>query len=465
MIRPVLILLLICACINLQAQVDIITTIGGNGIGVYGDNVHDGGPATNAEIRWPAALCLDNANNIYIAEAGNNRIRKISFSTGIITTLGGTGAHGFSGDNGPATDAQFLCPDAVFIDTIGNVYVADGGNHRIRKISQITGIITTVAGSGPAGLGLGSDGGDGGPATDAKINGPTGLCLDKYGNIFIADWGNNKIKRVEAATGIISTVAGNGSAIYSGDGIQATNAGISGAYQVFVDNSGNIFICDQWNHAVRKVSATTGIITTVAGTGPAGYTGDNGLATNAQLNQPSGIFVDKQENIFIAEYGNGVIRKVDGATGIITTVAGIGTLGYSGDCGPATNAQLNCVDVFLNDYGTLFIADSYNDRIRMVRDTTLKVGIASPQPSPQVEREVLSLFPNPVHDELTIEGAEGSEVKIFNLLGQEVNSFGNLRMIKEKETINISTLPNGVYMVQMVASLNGLRTTRRFVKE
>ena len=463
--KSLLIWMFICACMKLQAQVNIITTIAGNGIGIYGDSVHDGGPATNAEVRLPEGLCLDNKGNIYIAEAGNNRVRKIDAFTGIITTIGGTGMHGFSGDNGPATAAEFVSPEAVFTDTAGNVYIADGGNSRIRKITVATGIVTSIAGSGPSGLSGGGDSGDGGPATNARINGPTGLCLDKSGNIYLADWGNNKIKKIDAATGIIATVAGNGSAVYPGDGLQATNVGISGPIQVFVDNFGDMFICDEYNHAVRRVSATTNIINTIAGNGAAGFSGDGGPATNAELYLPVGVFVDKQQDIFIAEWGNGTIRKIAALTGIIATVAGTGTRGFSGDGGPATNATLKCADVFLDKYGTIYIADYNNNRIRMVRDTTLRVGVATPPGLPKGE-EMLCMFPTPARDELTIECGEESEVRIYNLVGQQILffPFEKLRKTKNGVVLDVGYLPSGTYLVQ-VTDPSGYRRMGRFVKE
>jgi hypothetical protein len=459
--KLVLILIIVCACIHVRAQT-IITTIGGNGMGVYGDNEHDGGPATNAEIRIPEGLCLDNSGNIYIAESGNNRVRKINSATGIITTIGGTGAHGFSGDGEPATEAQLLAPVAVFTDTLGNVYFADSGNNRIRKITALTGIVITIAGSGPAGIGLGGDSGEGGLAINAHLNVPTGLCLDNFGNIYIADYSNNKIKKVNAATGIITTVAGIGGPVgytggfvgYSGDGGLAINAQFSGTIQVFVDEASNLFICDQWNHAVRKVNASTGIITTIAGTGTAGYLGDGGAATNAQLNQPSGVYVDSQNNIFIAE--NGAIKRVDGLTNIITTVAGNDTIGFSGDGGPAVDAKIIGSDVFLDKYGTIFIADLDNNRIRMVYNSKLAISQIA-----LIEKEI-SIYPNPTTGSITIENAKGSEVIMYDVVGKVVNK---KVMPSDKETVNIESLPNGMYMIQVVEENTGIRTIRKIVKE
>jgi hypothetical protein len=460
--KPILILILVWACVNFMQAQTIITTIGGNGIGIYGDNIHDGGSATNAEIRWPDCVYVDNRGNIYIAESGDNRVRKINAS-GIITTIGGTGVHGFSGDGGPATDAQLLSPEAVFSDTFGNVYIADANNNRIRKITTLTGTITTIAGSGPTGVGTATSAGDGGAATNAQIGNPSGLCLDKFGNIYIADYGNNKIRKIDAITNIITTVAGTGTTGYtggfvgySGDGGLAINAEFSGTIEVFADSAGNLFICDQWNHAIRKVTAATGIITTIAGTGTAGYMGDGGPATIAQLNQPAGIFVDKKENIFIAEYGDGVIRRIDGVTGIISTVAGTGTLGFSGDDGPATNAELRCGNVFLDQYGTIFIADIDNNRIRKVYDTTLRVDI------PNLSKVELKIYPNPTTGSITIENAKGNDVIMYDVVSKVVN---RKNIISDKETVNIGSLPNGMYMIQVVDETTGIRTIRKIVKE
>jgi sugar lactone lactonase YvrE len=461
--KSLLIWIIVCACINVRAQT-IITTIGGNGMGVYGGNEHDGEPATNAQIIWPDGICLDKFGNIYIAESGDNRVRKIAASTGIITTIGGTGAHGFSGDGGPATDAQFLAPEAVVADTGGNVYIADAGNSRIRKITLSTGIVTTIVGSGSTGLTGGGDSGDGGLATNAEINGPSGICLDNLGNIYIADYGNNKIRKVNAATGIITTFAGKEGPVgytggfvgYSGDGGLAINAVFSGVAWVFADGTGNIFIPDQWNHALRRVDATTGIITTIAGTGSPGYSGDGGPATEAKLNQPTGVFVDKKGNIFVAEYGNGTIRKIDGSTSVITTVAGTGTLGFSGDGGSATKAELRCAEVFLDDYGHVFIADADNDRIREVFDS-VTVSVPLLPSAPKIE-----VYPNPATDELNVTGIEQhTTFRLQNITGVCVLQ-GAFKI--SKNTLPMRNLMPGIYILEMVG-MDGSRNIVRVIKD
>jgi uncharacterized protein (TIGR03437 family) len=348
----------------------IITTVAGTGaIGYSGD----GGPATNASLNFPIGVAVDSASNLYIADTYNNRLRKVSGN--IITTTAGNGTNRYSGDGGPATGASFNGPSDVAVDSAGNLYIADTNNNRIRKVSG--GIITTVAGSGSAGYS-----GDGGPATSAQLNGPTGVAVDFAGNIYIGDGFNPVVRKVSG--GIITTVAGNGVQGYSGDGGRATNASLYLPSGVAVDSVGNLYIADASDNVIRKVS--DGIITTVAGgfegvvvfcvpfsINCAGFSGDGGPATSAQLNGPGGVAVDSTGNIYIADSGNNRIRKVSG--GIITTVAGSGPScsftvpcgGFSGDGGPATSAQLNGPDgVSVDSTGNLYIADTYNNSIRRV---------------------------------------------------------------------------------------------------
>ncbi len=357
-------LLLVIACMPLvgRGQVDIIKTIVGVDTQGY---CCDGEAAVNAKLYYPESIWLDKYNNIYIADAGNDRIRKIDNSTGIITTIAGTGTGGYSGDNGPATNAELFLPEAVIVDSTGNIYIADAENNVIRKIDGTTNIITTIAGNGLAG-----SSGDNGPATSAELNKPSGLCFDKSGNIVIADDDNSKIRKINIATGTIMTIAGTGVVGYAGDHGLAINAELSQPLQVAVDSSGNVLFSDTYNSVVRRIDVLTGIITTIAGTGYVGYFGDDGPAINAEFYLPFGLYVDEQQNIFIADDENGAVRKINALTGIITTVAGTGVPGYSGDGGPATNAQVIPTDIFFDNYGAMFIADAGNNCIRKVYNPT-----------------------------------------------------------------------------------------------
>jgi sugar lactone lactonase YvrE len=338
-----------------------IETVAGNGTTGFSG---DGGPATSATLGVPGGVSVDSSGNIFIADTGNKRIRKVAAATGNIQTVAGNGTFGYSGDGGPATTTTLNIPSDVYADGSGNLFISDTFNHRIRKVVAATGTIQTVAGNGTAGFS-----GDGGLATSATLHFPKGVFVDSSGNIFTADYFNARIREVAAATGNIQTVAGNGTFGYSGDGGPATSAGFVGPTGVFVDSSGNLFIPD--NSRIREVIGATGIIQTVAGNGTYGFGGDGGPATSAELYVPIGVCVDSFGNIFIADTNNNRIREVVAATGTIQTVAGNGSSGFSGDGGPATSAQLaGPKGVYVDSSGNLFIADAYNGRIREVDAST-----------------------------------------------------------------------------------------------
>lgn len=347
-----------------------ITTVAGNNT-VYSGFSGDGSLATSAKLSSVSFVAVDNAGNLYLADSGNNRIRKTDIATGIITTVAGNGAVGYSGDGGPATAASLYFPTGITIDSYGNIYFADSGNNRIRKVNIDTGIIITVAGNGSR-LYAGGLSGDGGPATSALLSSPKGIALDRAGNIFIADCYNDRIRKVTAATGIITTVTGNGNnstqSSYSGDGGPATSATVAGPTDIALDSAGNLYIADTDDGLIRKITAATGIISTVAGNySAAGYSGDGGLATSARLYSPSGITVDNDGNLYISDTRNNCIRKVDAATGIISTMVGNVVAGYSGDGGPASSAHLNSpMGIAIDNAGNLYIADSGNFVIREV---------------------------------------------------------------------------------------------------
>ena len=334
-----------------------ITTIAGTGeFGFSGD----GGPAVEAELYGPAGVAVDSAGNLYIADSGNRRIRKID-STGTITTIAGTGEFGFSGDGGPAVEAEFRNPYGVAVDSAGNVYIADTGNRRIRKIDS-TGTITTIAGPGEFGFS-----GDGGPAVEAELRNPYGVAVDSAGNVYIADSRDHRIRKVDS-TGTITTIAGTGEFGFSGDGGPAVEAELRNLYGVAVDSAGNVYIADTDNHRIRKVDST-GTITTIAGTGEFGFSGDGGPAVEAEFRRPHGVAVDSAGNLYIADIRNRRIRKID-STGTITTIAGTGEFGFSGDGGPAAAARLTFpYGVAVDSAGNLYIADTGNRRIRKIDST------------------------------------------------------------------------------------------------
>ncbi|MDM8556471.1 hypothetical protein QUF75_17235 [Desulfococcaceae bacterium HSG7] len=337
----------------------IITTVAGNGASGYSG---DGGTATAAQLNMPYGVYADAFGNLFIADRDNHRIRKVDTS-GNISTVAGNGAAGYSGDGGAATAAQLNMPSGVYADASGNLFIAERLNHRIRKVDT-SGNISTVAGNGTWG-----DSGDGGAATAAQLNRPVGVYADVSGNLFIADMSNNRIRKVDTS-GDISTVAGSGTAGYSGDGGAATAAQLNYPSGVYADAFGNLFIADANNYRIRKVD-TSGDISTVAGNGTAGYLGDGGAATTKALNVPRGVYADASGNLFIADTFNNRIRKVD-TSGNISTVAGNGSKGYSGDGSAATSAQLYYpYGVYADASGNLFIADSNNNCIRkMIPDDT-----------------------------------------------------------------------------------------------
>lgn len=335
----------------------MIYTVAGNGIfGFAGDS----GPATSASLALPRRLALDREGNLLIADVGNHRIRRVDAGTGIITTIAGNGRRGYSGDNAPAVEASLFRPTDVVADADGNVYIADQENHRVRRVDQASGVITTVAGNGVKGFS-----GDDGPARLASLSSPTSIALDTAGNLFIVDRDNHRIRRVAAGTGTIATVAGNGRFGFTGDGGPAINAGLTFPRGIAVDGDGNPYIADVGNNRIRKVDSASGVISTVAGTGEKGFSGDGGPATQARLAFPISIKVDSEGDIYIADRFNHRVRRVDAVTGIIRTVAGTGTCGFGGDRGPGAEATLAFPNgVELDRFGRVLIADLQNHRIR-----------------------------------------------------------------------------------------------------
>jgi uncharacterized protein (TIGR03437 family) len=332
-----------------------ISTFAGNGTMSYSG---DGGAAIQAQLNTPQGVAADAAGNLYIADTLNNVVRKVSPNGTIANFAGKGGSAGNSGDGGAATGAQLNGPQGLAVDASGNLFIADTLNAKVRKVST-SGVITTVAGSGTPGFG-----GDGGAAASAQLNLPVGVAVDAAGNVYIADFGNSLVRKV-SASGAISTVAGNRSFGYSGDGGPAVNAQLDGPQGVAVDAAGDLFIADTGNNLIREVTPG-GLIATVAGNGLAGYSGDGGPATSAQVGSPVGVAVDAAGDIYIVDNSN-CVRQVY-PNGLIATIAGNGSLGYSGDGGLATQAQLNApLAIALGTNGNLYVADTSNNAVRLLQ--------------------------------------------------------------------------------------------------
>jgi sugar lactone lactonase YvrE len=351
----------------------IITTIAGlgpNSPGFAGDTA----AATAANLDGPLDVTVDKNNNVYIADTNNANVRKITSDGNINTVAGDTAIvsgvvtvnFGFAGDGGAAIDAELAGPAGVAVDSSGNIYIATYADNRIRKVAASNGNISTFAGNSGYGFA-----GDGGPILSAQLSAPRGICLDSAGNLYLADRWNNRIRKI--AGGTISTIAGNGQANFGGDNGLATSAQLSAPDGVAVDNAGNVYISDFLNNRVRMVSPS-GVITTYAGNGLSGFSGDGGQATSAALSQPAGLAVDAAGNLYIADSNNSVVRKVTQA-GVISTVAGTGgSQGYSGDGAAATSAKMMApFGVAVDSSGNLYIADFYG----WIREVTASTGVIS----------------------------------------------------------------------------------------
>ncbi len=348
------------------ASSQTINTFAGNGTAGYSG---DGGPAAQAEINRVVGLAADAAGNIYLADQNNNRVRKVD-TNGVITTFAGTGVAGFTGDGGPAAQAQLNGPLGVCVAPSGAIYVNDEGNFRVREISP-SGTITTVAGNG-----TNTTSGDGGPALNAGMVIPIRCAVDSTGNLFIVDQGAFRIRKVDG-NGIITTYAGTGAQGFSGDGGPAVDAVMNNPTADAVDASGNLYITDQFNGRIRRVDAATGIITTVAGNGNLTFGGDGGPATAASLNYPGEIGFDPTGALFIVDTVNQRVREVSG--GIITTIAGNGVQGYAGDGGAPLQAEFNGpFPMTLDKSGNLYVGDVANNRVREI------TGVAAASTAPSI---------------------------------------------------------------------------------
>ncbi|OBR90770.1 NHL repeat protein [Clostridium ragsdalei P11] len=363
------------------AGAGIITKVAGTGAKGYSG---DGGDALKADIAF-SRIAVDGAGNIYITDSLHKRIREVAAVTGMqygismtagnIYTIAGTGTKGYSGDGGPAVKAELRQAAGIAVDNAGNIYFNDSGNYRIRKIDS-SGIITTFAGNG-IGADYGDDEGEDVPAVQAKISGDGCFCflVDNKGNLYFTEDDNAKVREVAAVTGMqygismkagnIYTIAGNGTYGYSGDGGSAASAKLYCPDGIALDRAGNLYIADDDNYRVRKVDNTSGIITTAAGNGTKGYTGDGASAVNATMCEPNSVVFDRDDNLLISDWLNYCIRKVD-SKGIISTIAGGNGAGSSGDGGPAASAKFKANNIVMDNKNNLYIADYIGNTIRCI---------------------------------------------------------------------------------------------------
>ena len=338
-----------------------LTAIAGTGERGYSG---DGGPAAQAQLDEPFMCAFDAAGNLYIAEAMNHCVRRVDAQTGVITTVAGTGAAGYSGDGGPASEAAFNQPYSLQADAVGNLFVVDRLNAAIRYIDAATGLIHTIAGGNPPGPD-GRSSGDGGPGVDAVLLEPNDCFLDGRGGLLIADVQDQRIRRLNLADGVISTFAGDGRKERRGDGLPATEASIFGARAVCGDSLGNIYICEREGNGVRVVTPD-GVMRPYAGAGERGYDGDGGPALAATWGAPKAIRCDRQGHLLVVDTENHALRRINAHTGLVDTIAG-GRLGGDGDGGPAIAAAMDrphgCE---VDAAGNIYIADSNNHRVRVV---------------------------------------------------------------------------------------------------
>jgi DNA-binding beta-propeller fold protein YncE len=334
----------------------ITTAVGVGAPGFAGD----GGPAAQALLNGPFDVGFDPAGNLYFSDTFNHRIRRVDRLSGIISTVGGNGVGGYAGDGGPATAAAFNEPYGIAVDRSGNTYVADRHNHRVRRIDGLSGRITTFAGNGTPEFA-----GDGGPAAEAGLVEPNGLGIDPaQERLFIADVADHRVRVVGLADNTITTLAGTGAAVHSGEGGPAAAAGLFGARAVKVAADGTVYILERQGSTLRAVAPGTGIITRVAGTGARGYGGDGGPARAAQFDAPKEFALDPGGDILVVDTENHAIRRIDGATLMVETIAG-GRKGGDGDGGPAIAAGLGRPHgAAIGPDGAIYIGDTENHRIR-----------------------------------------------------------------------------------------------------
>jgi hypothetical protein len=404
--------------------------------------------ALTVPLILPSAIVFDATGNLYFAETGNHVIRKLD-TAGNITIIAGTGTQGFSGDTGPATSATLDSPQGLALDSTSNLYVADTHNHRIRKLNLTTGIITTIAGATPG------FSGDNALATSARLNLPTALALDAAGNLYLADTGNHRIRKITASTGIITTIAGTGTQGFSGDTGLAISATIDSPTGLALDSANNLYLADTHNHRIRKITATTGLITTIAGTGAPGFSGDISAATTATLALPHGLTIDTQGNLYLADTANHRIRRIDATTGIITTVAGDGTQAFSGDGGPAIAASLDSPrNTAVSPSTLLTLSDTGNQRIRQLTaapapattiQTIAGIGVTAPGSLTLTSPSVIVYGTGQLTATLTSATPASGPITFFDTTSSTTTTLGTATLGANIATLPTNTLPAGLH--------------------
>lgn len=361
---------LVCAAFGTCARGQTISTYAGNGTSGYSG---DGGPATAASfapsLDNTSGVAIDTSGDVYFVDGSNHRVRRVSRRTRVVETVVGDGVPRFAGDGGPARDASLKGPSDLAFDRFGNLYVADAGNHRVRRVAKATGRIETVAGNGSVGFA-----GDGGPARAASLARPSSIAFGPDGDLFIADTWNSRIRRVDLATRKITTFAGNGIVSFSGEEGPAREASIGGPVHVRFAPSGELLVADAADHVVVGIAPGTTRVRRLAGVGRAGFSGDGGPAAEAALNQPIAVAADRAGNVYVADWINNRVRRVDATTHVVSTVAGDGRTDphgvafFAGDGGPATAATLGSpASCTVDRAGNLFVVDALNARLRVVR--------------------------------------------------------------------------------------------------
>ncbi len=353
-------LLLACFCLVQPGSGGIIATVAGTG--QPGSGV-EGQAATATALDQPFDVAVDARGDLYLADTMNHRVLRVDRTKRLVYAVAGDGHPGFSGDGGPARAARLNEPYGLCLDGRGNLYIVDRLNRRVRRVDGRTGVIETVAGDGEA-----RSSGDGGPAVKAGLVEPNGVALADSGkSLLIADVAGCRVRKVDLASGLISTLAGTGRRRHDGDGGPAAAASVFGARAVDVGPDGSIYILEREGNRLRKVDHGTGLIRTIAGTGEKGYSGDGGPAVKATLDGPKELAVSSSGDVYVVDTENHAIRRVDARTGIITTVAGTGRSGPSGDGGPAAGASLDRPHgVAVQADGGILIGDTNNHRVRLV---------------------------------------------------------------------------------------------------